>query len=69
MMLVTLQTVDVVWLLLALAFLFAFSVCKFSLSLPGDFEQLFQALIRYGKTKAQIQQPETFPLLYVPKRC
>ncbi|KAK2863847.1 hypothetical protein Q7C36_003001 [Tachysurus vachellii] len=69
MMLVTLQTVDVVWLLLALAFLIAFSVCKFSLRLPGDFEQLFQALIRYGKTKAQIQQqPETFPLLYVPKR-
>ncbi|XP_027019183.1 polyprenol reductase [Tachysurus fulvidraco] len=69
MMLVTLQTVDIVWLLLALAFLLAFSVCKFSLRLPGEFEQLFQALIRYGKTKAQIQQqPETFPLLYVPKR-
>ncbi|KAK3542642.1 hypothetical protein QTP86_031343, partial [Hemibagrus guttatus] len=68
MMLAPLQTVDIVWFLLAFCFLIAFSVCKFSLRLPGDFEHLFQALIRYGKTKAQIQHPRIFPLLYVPKR-
>ncbi|XP_017312024.1 polyprenol reductase [Ictalurus punctatus] len=68
MMLVTFPTVDIAWSLLALGFLIAFSICKFSLKLPGDFEHIFQALIRYGKTKAQIQQPGVLPLLYVPKR-
>ncbi|KAB5539680.1 hypothetical protein PHYPO_G00091790 [Pangasianodon hypophthalmus] len=68
MMLVPLQTVDIAWLLLALGFLVAFSICKLSLKLPGDLEHIFQALIRYGKTKAQIQQPRISPLLYVPKR-
>lgn len=70
MMRVALQPVDIVWLVLASGFLLAFSVCKFSLRFPGDLENIFQALIRYGKTKAATQQPGTRPLLlYVPKRC
>ncbi|KAI5619977.1 polyprenol reductase precursor [Silurus asotus] len=67
-MLVALHTVDIVWLLLALCFLIAFGICKFSLTLPGELEYIFQAFIRYGKTIAQTQQPRNVPLLYVPKR-
>ncbi|XP_060773412.1 polyprenol reductase [Neoarius graeffei] len=68
MMFVPIQTLDAAWLLLALVFLVAFIICKFSLKLPGDLEHSFQDLIRYGKTKAETQQPRLFPLVYVPKR-
>ncbi|KAM9435817.1 polyprenal reductase [Clarias gariepinus] len=68
MMRVALQTVDVAWLLLACVFLIAFCICKFSLKFPGDFEDIFQAFIRYGKTKTQLPELRHVPLGCVPKR-
>ncbi|XP_072552288.1 polyprenal reductase [Salminus brasiliensis] len=67
-MLATLQVVDIGWLFLALGFLAAFCLHKFPLKLPGDAEQVFQDLIRYGKTKEQLKRSGVLRLFDVPKR-
>ncbi|KAI4890004.1 hypothetical protein NFI96_010861 [Prochilodus magdalenae] len=65
---VSLQVVDIGWFLLALGFLVAFCVHKLPLKLPGGVEQIFQDLIRYGKTKKQLQRPSILRRFDVPKR-
>lgn len=65
-MCVILHIVDIIWLLLAVGFLLAFCIYKLQLVLPGD--QVFQDLIRYGKTKKQLKRPGCFRLFDVPKR-
>ncbi|XP_062858178.1 polyprenol reductase [Trichomycterus rosablanca] len=64
----TLQIVDIVWLSLAVGFLLAFCIYKLPFKLPGNIDQVFQDLIRYGKTKKQIKRPGIFILFDVPKR-
>lgn len=61
------------WFSLACSFLSAFCLHRFSHYVPRDFErshvfQLFQDLIRYGKTKAQIKRSDLLRLFDVPKR-
>ncbi|XP_016380982.1 polyprenol reductase isoform X2 [Sinocyclocheilus rhinocerous] len=61
--------VNVIWFLLALCFITAFFLCKFSLKLPGSLEHVFQDLIRYGKTKEDIKRPNWQLVFDVSKRC
>ncbi|XP_026088497.1 polyprenol reductase-like isoform X2 [Carassius auratus] len=61
--------VNVIWFLLALCFIIAFFLYKFSLKLPRSLERVFQNLIRYGKTKEDIKIPNWQLLFDVSKRC
>ncbi|XP_071395172.1 polyprenal reductase [Centroberyx affinis] len=67
------SAVDVLWLFLSLCFLSAFCVHKISLRLPTRCEKshvhlLFQDLIRYGKTKQNLQRDNRLRVFDVPKR-
>ncbi|XP_066533563.1 polyprenol reductase [Hoplias malabaricus] len=68
MMTVVLQVVDIVWILLASGFVAAFFLHKLPLTLPLYVQQVFQDLIRYGKTKDNLRRPGIFQLFDVPKR-
>ncbi|XP_016311652.1 polyprenol reductase-like isoform X2 [Sinocyclocheilus anshuiensis] len=68
-MLDTIAIVNVIWFLLALCFITAFFLCKFSLKLPRSLEHVFQDLIRYGKTKEDIKRPNWQLVFDVSKRC
>ncbi|KAL2089882.1 hypothetical protein ACEWY4_014570 [Coilia grayii] len=68
-----LRFVDVTWFLLGFSFLLAFCLHRFSRHVHREFErshivQLFQDLIRYGKTKTQIKRSDFLRSLDVPKR-
>ncbi|KAI7800247.1 polyprenol reductase [Triplophysa rosa] len=62
-------TVNIIWFSLALCFMVAFCLYKFSLKLPYELDRVFQDLIRYGKTKDNIKR-QSWQLVYdVSKRC
>ncbi|XP_030628757.1 polyprenal reductase [Chanos chanos] len=67
MMLPTVKPVDIIWLLLAVAFLFARCFQSFSARIPHKINQVFQDLIRYGKTR-QCKRPHWLCIFDVPKR-
>ncbi|XP_012677079.1 polyprenol reductase isoform X1 [Clupea harengus] len=67
------RVVDLIWFSLAFGFLLALCLHRFSRYVPHEFErshifQLFQDLIRYGKTKAQIKRSDLLRAFDVPKR-
>ncbi|XP_051501035.1 polyprenol reductase-like [Myxocyprinus asiaticus] len=64
----TVPIVNIIWFLLALCFLVAFCLCKFSLKLPHKLEQVFQDLIRYGKTKETMKRSSWQLVFDVSKR-
>nr|XP_055041615.1 polyprenol reductase [Misgurnus anguillicaudatus] len=49
--------VNIIWFSLALCFIVAFCIYTFSFKLPHKLDQVFQDLIRYGKTKENIKRP------------
>ncbi|XDV42030.1 hypothetical protein PO909_010782 [Leuciscus waleckii] len=65
----TIAIVNIIWFLLALCFIVAFCLYKFSLKLPNRLEDVFQDLIRYGKTKEPIKRPSRQRVFDVSKRC
>lgn len=70
---VDLIVVDVLWAFLAFCFLVAFSVHKILPHLGRKYETcrlyvLFQDLIRYGKTKQNLQRDDWLRVFDVPKR-
>ncbi|ROL50972.1 Polyprenol reductase [Anabarilius grahami] len=65
----TIAIVNIIWFLLALCFIVAFCLYKFSLKLPNRLEDVFQDLIRYGKTKEHIKRPSWQLVFDVSKRC
>lgn len=64
----TIAIVNIIWFLLALCFIVAFCLYKFSLKLPNRLEDVFQDLIRYGKTKEHIKRPSWQLFFNVSKR-
>ncbi|XP_029904630.1 polyprenal reductase [Myripristis murdjan] len=65
--------VDALWSFLSLCFFSAYFVHKVSLQWPKTFERscvyvLFQDLIRYGKTKQNVQRDKWLRVFDVPKR-
>ncbi|XP_043092747.1 polyprenol reductase [Puntigrus tetrazona] len=68
-MLAPIAIVDTIWFLLALCFLIALCLQKYSLKLPRSLEYVFQDLIRYGKTKDHIKRSNWQLVFDISKRC
>jgi len=64
----TITIVNIIWFSLALCFIVAFCLYTFSLKLPNRLEDVFQDVIRYGKTKEHTKRPSRQLVFDLPKR-